>query len=132
MHPNRASPALGQVHVLTGKDVERLAGNCQTATDRACLAVDLCGAILDRLTARQAIMHAGAGSTYTRRLRALSPLEQAAVKSGRLSLSHVHHYRKLDDTKLAKLITDIGIERVWRILDKLTAPVTPVVMVAAE
>jgi hypothetical protein len=67
---SNALPPFGQVRVATGKDIERLAGTCQTATDRALLAVDLTGAIIDRVTPQQADALAEAGHTYTTILRA--------------------------------------------------------------
>jgi hypothetical protein len=62
----------------------------------------------------------------------MTPLDRAAVRAGRLSLSYVHNgrYRRhLDDAYVEKVIAKLGVERVWRIIDKLT---TPVVMIAAE
>ena len=126
MHGSRKlNTDFGQVRVFTGQDIARLVRKCETATDKACLALDLTGTNVVRLTPRQATLLAKAGATYAATLRSLTPLEQAAVKDNRLLLSHIHNHssRKLDDTALEQVIVNNGIDRAWRIIDKLTKPV---------
>jgi hypothetical protein len=54
----------------------------------------------------------------------MTPLERAAVRAGRIRLSHrVNHRNKpVRDTDLDKLITEIGADRVFAAPDRITTP----------
>lgn len=115
----------GAVRVLTGKDIARLDRACQTATDRACLAVALTNAIVDRVTPQQAIMLARAGATYTSVLQTMTPLEVSAVKDGRIKLADVVQHKRrqaLSNDEIDELVVDVGLGRIWAALERATQP----------
>lgn len=107
-----------------GRDLARQARK-GSATKRALLAVEAIGADVYRLTPKQAVTLAGANATYVAKLRRMTPLERAAVKAGRIKLSHCSNHRNkpVTDTDLDKLIAMIGADRVFAALDRITRPV---------
>jgi hypothetical protein len=96
-----------------------------SATERALLAVEATGADVYRLTPEQATTLAGANHTYVAQLRRMTPLERAAVATGRLKLSDCVNRRNkpVTNATLDKLLVAIGADRVLAALDRLTRPV---------
>jgi hypothetical protein len=67
-------------------------------------------------------MLTGASAVYAYAARRLSPMDRSAVRFGYLKLSQLaRQHRELTDTRLEKIITSVGPDRVMQILDKLTA-----------
>jgi hypothetical protein len=115
----------GSARVVAGWDFAYQArkGN---ATKRALLAVETIGADLYGLTAAQATALAKANRTYVAELRRMTDLERAAVLAGRIKLSDRVNHRNnkpVTDGDLDKLIAEIGIDRVFASLDRITRPV---------
>jgi hypothetical protein len=95
--------------VFLGKDLAKRARK-GSATDRAILAVETTGAILDRVTREQAITLTGANKNYEARYRRMTEPERAAVRAGRLKL--VTHRdprpRPLTDLDLDRVFAQVG------------------------
>jgi hypothetical protein len=114
--PARSTPAPS---VYLGKDLANRARK-STATERALLAVELSGGVVDRLTPQQATKLAGANQRYVSTLRGMTELERAAVKGGRLKLAD--RVNQPSDAKIDELVQRIGPARVMDALDRITKP----------
>jgi hypothetical protein len=114
----------GSARVVAGWDFAYQArkGN---ATKRALLAVEAIGADIYGLTLAQATALARANHTYVTALRGMTDLERAAVKAGRIKLSDCvnHRNKPVTDGDLDKLIAEVGVDRVFAALDRITTPV---------
>jgi hypothetical protein len=87
------------------------------------------------LTGKQACKAAGSSAGYLTTMNRLSPGEREQVAQGKLSLARLHNgggngngngnsRHRFSDAQLDRLITAIGIGRVWSSLERLTAPTT--------
>ena len=118
------------VQVLSGRELDREVRTA-TPTKRALLAADVeAGRLLvERPTARQARLITGSSPCYLYAARLLSPMERAAVRTGRASLAaKARERRQLTDSKLDQLVSQLGAERVMAALDRVTRPMA----IAAE
>jgi hypothetical protein len=122
-------PEKPAARVYLGKDIAQRASR-GSATERAMLAYEVTGGIVDRVTKQQAVNLVGAGRRYVGLLRGMTPLEVAAVHAGRVKLSELVNPRRkpTSDTELDHLIKDIGPGRVVVALIRSGAAV----MAAAE
>jgi hypothetical protein len=115
MHSPYSNYAAGKpaARVFTGKDIAQRASK-GTATERAMLAYEVTGGIVDRLTKQQAVDLAGAGRRYVGLLRGMTPLEVAAVHAGRVKLAELVNQRRKppNDTELDRLIQNVGPDRI--------------------
>jgi hypothetical protein len=95
------------------------------ATQRAELAAEAVGAHVHELTVGQAVALTGASRTYVAELRRMTELERAAVAAGRIKLSDRvnHSHKSANDADLDKMIREIGVDRVFAALDRITTPV---------
>jgi hypothetical protein len=112
------------IRVFTGRELTLHLHRLGPA-GRGLLASDLIAgrAIVENLTARQARDLTHACFSYVRAARLLSPLQRSRVRCGILPLASVARHRKpVTDSDLDKLITEVGADRVFAALDRITTP----------
>ena len=112
------------IQVMSGRDLDREVRAADPAK-RALLAADIEAGrvIVERPTARQARQLTQASTSYQYAARRLSPMERTAARVGRLNLAaKARERRPFPDTKIDKLVKDIGPERFMTALDRLTRP----------
>ena len=120
------------IQVSSGRDLDRMV-RAANPTKRALLAADIEAGkvIIEKPTARQARVLAGANAPYTNAARKLSPTERAACRIGRLNLAEkARERRPITDAKLDSLINRIGADRMMAALDRYTRPPLPFVAAA--
>ena len=104
------------------------------ATRRAQLAADLVTGELCflNLTPRQAAELLDVSRPYIDTLTRATVKDRARLEYGLVTLSELHKRRRQPtDSDIERMVTKIGPDRVWRVLDKITAP-KPHHLVAAE
>ena len=103
-----------------------------TPAERAILAFDLqCGSLI-RPTPSQAAAVTKASIRYVNTISRATAEERELLECGRLSVSALHskYRRPVTDADIERFVVKIGLDRVWRALDRVTAPELP--LVAAE